>query len=180
MGRDRISRSYRCLIDHHAACYDLSCNCGCHQKRKKPYRPMSSTYIIPRNSVVTRGRRLCDGKAVELEPADYQRSLIDDQDFLLDGQEPYYIWRMRPPNGIPEAIINQKTHRIQINTDGTISLSPSLWFHKDGPESWHGFFDDGLWITSPPVPEAKTKIPEAKNKTWETPDAKNRTWGFRL
>ena len=38
---------------------------------------------------------------------------------------------------------NLSSHSITVNEDGTITVSPSIWFNT--PTGWHGFLEHGVW-----------------------------------
>lgn len=62
----------------------------------------------------------------------------------LDGQ-----WYAITPNG---HLANISKHKITVDIDGTISVSPSIRVSSTHPvrgvvELWHGFLEHGVWRT---------------------------------
>lgn len=69
----------------------------------------------------------------KLQPGDYWRFVGHD------------LWLLRAPTG-ELGSIDAKTWRITEHEDGTITASPSIWFHNpDGSKGWHGYLEAGVW-----------------------------------
>lgn len=66
---------------------------------------------------------------MELQPGDY---------FKL-GQS---MWMLKAPNG-DEGMIRATVHKISVNEDGAISVTPSIQFLTG--KHWHGFLEGGIW-----------------------------------
>lgn len=83
------------------------------------------------------GRRLADGFADQegfswdqVKPGDYFQ------------QSPGH-WFLCAPSG-EHGGCNTTTWSITEHEDGSITVSPSLWFNKD-LNGWHGFLQRGVW-----------------------------------
>lgn len=70
-------------------------------------------------------------------------------DFTWDMMKPgdYFkhhegLWFAMSPSGILGSI-KTPTWSITEHEDGTITVSPSLWFDK--PVGWHGYLERGVW-----------------------------------
>lgn len=52
-------------------------------------------------------------------------------------------WFLMSPSG-ESGGVNAPTWTITEHDDGTITVSPSIWFNKES-DGWHGFLERGWW-----------------------------------
>lgn len=62
-------------------------------------------------------------------------------EYALGTGEPRSVW-LCSPEGVAGRVV-EPTWTITEEDDGTITVSPSIWWNK--PEGWHGFLDHGIW-----------------------------------
>jgi hypothetical protein len=80
----------------------------------------------------TPGNRRPDGtEPHELEPGEY----------ALASEEAKVVWLRNPDGEIGH--VSQGIWEIAVEEDGTITVSPSIWWDK--PTGWHGFLERGTW-----------------------------------
>lgn len=79
------------------------------------------------------GTRKPDGTLPhEMEPGDYALANSGDRVWLCS------------PVGVAGSVDSKWT--ITIEDDGTISISPSIWWSKhEIPPGWHGYLEHGVW-----------------------------------
>jgi hypothetical protein len=53
------------------------------------------------------------------------------------------IWIMCSPRG-DLGTINDKSWSIETHEDGSITVSPSIWFDRQN-NGWHGYLKKGIW-----------------------------------
>lgn len=91
----------------------------------------------------TPAKRIPDGPPIELQPGEYQKVLLDKAPYLNEGEVSRWEWWFRAPNGTLGRA--GKAHTIKENKNGTITVSPSLWFKPGQHDEWHGFFFEDTW-----------------------------------
>jgi len=81
------------------------------------------------------GKRIADGEWPENQ-GEYSKHKTDQG----------IIWFCRPPHpGI--SIGSLSAHTVVEHEDGTITVSPSIFFNMDHPDHprWHGYLEHGIW-----------------------------------
>lgn len=58
------------------------------------------------------------------------------------GKQPDGKWYGMTPN---DMMGNLDAHEVTINSDGTITVSPSILVHDWRKNSWHGYLEHGIW-----------------------------------
>jgi len=81
------------------------------------------------------GHRRPDGtKPHELQPGEY----------ALASAEGRAVW-LCSPDGQP-GHVERPTWEITVEADGTVTVSPSIWWNRQAtPPGWHGFLERGVW-----------------------------------
>ena len=69
---------------------------------------------------------------------------MEEGDYMLcpdSAREPGEVFLRAPGEGIGR--ISPKIHKITVNEDATITVSPSIFFNA--PTGWHGYLERGVW-----------------------------------
>ncbi len=84
------------------------------------------------------GRRLPDIQ----DPADIVPSAFAPGDYALARQGARLYFTL--PNG-GFASITRQLWSIDEQPDGSITVSPSIYYNRGEPDEWHGYLERGVW-----------------------------------
>lgn len=86
------------------------------------------------------GHRRPDGSALaDAQPGDYWKLSVSAAPDFAARRGHGWLWCVCDPTGSLWSL--GPSHWVEEHTDGTISVSPSLWDY----ESYHGHLTDGVW-----------------------------------
>jgi Family of unknown function (DUF6527) len=66
----------------------------------------------------------------------------NDHPAYVRAAEIFKRWQVTSPDGT-QASLNPEVHTVEEHEDGTITVTPSIWFNQ--PHGWHGWLTRGIW-----------------------------------